>query len=256
MRIAIVTGASGGLGKEFVLQIDARERVEQIWVIARHEDQLRALSAQVQTPVRALALDLTKDEAFTALGAPLEAETLDIRLLVNNAGIGYMGTYADIQSAGNDGMIDLNCKALVRLTTLCLPYMGRGSRVLQIASSASFQPLPGLNVYAATKAFVLRYSRALWWEVWGRGIHVTAACPYWIKDTGFIPNARNAGQRPAIRHFPLASRPRSVARMALLGSRWNLQVTCCGPISWVQRICAKFLPHLLIDAAWEGIRRL
>lgn len=256
MGIAIVTGASGGLGKEFVLQIGAKAEVEEIWAIARHEESLRALATLVPVPVRALPLDLTQDEAFASLRELLEAESPDISLLVNNAGFGRMGTYADIASADNDGMIDLNCKALVRLTTLCLPHMGRGGRVLQVCSSSAYQPLPGLNVYAASKAFVLRYSRALWWEVFGRGIHVTAACPYWIKDTDFIQKARAPGQRPTIRHFPLASRPRSVARLALWGSRLNLPVVSCGPISLVQRICAKFVPHFLVDAVWEGLRRL
>lgn len=256
MGIAIVTGASSGLGREFVLQISCKEAVDEIWVIARREDKLRELSALVKTPVRAIALDLGKDESYAELEELLESEKPDIRLLVNNAGYGRMGSYAEIPSADNDGMIDLNCKALVRMTVLCLPWMARGSRVIELCSSSAFQPLPQLNVYAASKAFVLRYSRALWWEVMSRGIHVTAACPYWIKDTDFIGHTKEGGNNTAIRHFPLASKPRSVVSLALLGSRMNLPVASCGPVSLVQRVCAKFIPHIVVDAIWEGVRRI
>lgn len=256
MGIAIVTGASSGLGKEFVLQIAAKEQVDEIWVIARRKDKLQQLASLVHIPVRVLELDLARDESFSRLTSLLTETTPDIRLLVNNAGFGRMGSYAEISSADNDGMIDLNCKALVRMTVLCLPYMSRGSRIIELCSSSAFQPLPGLNIYAASKAFVLRYSRALWWEVFSRGIHVTAACPYWIKDTEFIGKARELGNAAAIKHFPLASRPRSVVSLALLGSRINLPVASCGPVSLVQRVCAKFIPHIVVDLVWEGVRRI
>lgn len=256
MRVAIVTGASSGLGQEFVLQLSHREPLDEIWVIARREDRLRALAARIPTPVRVLPLDLSKDDSFTRLRALLQQEQPDVRVLVNAAGFGRMGNWAQIPSADNDGMIDLNCKALVRTTTLCLPHMSRGSRVLQVCSSSAFQPLPWLGVYAASKAFVLRYSRALWWEVFSKGIHVTAACPYWVKDTEFIAGAQTGQARPAVRHFPLASKPRSVVALSLLGSRLGLPVASAGPVSLVQRVCAKFMPHLVVDAAWAGIRRL
>lgn len=255
MNIAIVTGASSGLGREFVLQIGAKEPVDEIWVIARRGEKLRELASLTKVPLRPLVLDLSKDDSFAQLAQILQSEKPDIRLLVNNAGFGRQGGWADIPSSDNDGMIDLNCKALVRMTVLCLPYMGKGGRVLEVCSSSAYQPLPFLNVYAASKAFVLRYSRALWWEVASKGIHVTAACPYWIKDTEFIAKTKEGGGA-AIRHFPLASRPRSVVSLALLGSRMNLPVISCGPVSLVQRICAKFIPHIIVDAAWEGIRRI
>jgi len=256
MKIAIVTGASSGLGKEFIHQISKKEKVDEIWAIARRKDKLQELASIIKMPVRPIALDLKKDESFLELETMLEAEKPDIRLLVNDAGFGRMGNYAEITSADNDGMIDLNCKALVRMTVLCLPHINRGGRVIEVCSSSSFQPLPGLNVYAASKAFVLRYSRALWWEVIGRGIHVTAACPYWIKDTEFISTVKKSENSFAVRHFPLASKPHSVVYLALLGSRFNLQVVSCGPVSFFQRICSKFIPHIVVDAAWEGIRRI
>lgn len=256
-QIAIVTGASSGLGKEFVRQIAASgERYEEIWVIARREDKLRELAAGISATVRPVPLDLASDDSFTALKALLEAEKPNVRLLINAAGFAKMGNYDQIASADNDGMIDLNCKALVRTTVIVLPYMKKGARILEISSSSAFQPLPGLGVYAASKAFVLRYSRALWWELIGRGINVTAVCPYWVKGTEFIGKSKQGANAAAVKHFPLASRPYSVVKWALVDSRLGLPVSTPSPVALAQRFFAKFVPHIIIEAAWEGLRRV
>ena len=132
-------------------------------------------------------------------------------VLVNAAGFGKFGTCAELTLQETCGMIDLNCRAAAALTAAVLPYMGRGSRVLEICSSAAFQPLPGFNVYAATKAFLLRYSRALRWEAAPRGIRVTAVCPGWIR-TDFMDVARDTKNGRTVRSFPFAQRPETVAR--------------------------------------------
>lgn len=151
-------------------------------------------------------------------------------------------------------MIDLNCRAAVALTAAAIPHMSRGARILEICSSAAFQPLPGFNVYAATKAFLLRYSRALRWEVAPRGIKVTAVCPGWIK-TEFMQVARDTKNGRTVRSYPFALRPETVARRALRDSQ-VLAVTTCGLPALVQRVASKFLPHCFIMACWEGLRRL
>ena len=102
-----------------------------------------------------------------------------------------------------------SCWAAVGVTGLCLPYLTRGSRVLEICSTAAFQPMPGLGVYAATKAFLHSYAKTLHHELLPKGIHVTAVCPYWVKDTEFIPLAQE-GKAGQFHHFPLASRSKSV----------------------------------------------
>lgn len=257
MKIAIVTGASSGLGKEFVRQIDRQEKLDAIWVIARREDRLRALQTECETPIVPVPLDLMEVHSFDWLKALLNEKQPDVRLLINAAGFGKIGDYRSVSMADSDGMIDLNCRALVNTTLTVLPYMQKGSRVLQICSSSAFQPLPSLGIYAATKAFVLRYSRALRWELLGRGIKVTAVCPYWIKDTEFIgisKDTKNGGQ--AIRHFPLASKTHSVVRWALVDSRINLPVSTPGIVCFFQRILAKFIPHEIVIACWQLIRKL
>lgn len=255
MKVAIVSGASSGVGREFVKQICKKENLDVVWIIARREDRLRKIAEDFPGRVRPLPLDLTDSKNILFLKNLLKEEKPDVWMLVNAAGFGKMGNYAEIPLQDCYDMIDLNCRALVAMTQIILPYMKKGARILQICSSSAFQPLPALNVYAATKAFVHSYSRALRWELFGKGIHVTAVCPYWIKDTEFISVAKDTN-RKAIRHFPLASYTRPVVKLALWSSRLNLPVSTPGLISLVQRITAKVIPREIIIACWQALRRL
>ena len=254
MNIAIVTGASSGLGRSFIRQLDRQGGLDEIWGVARRRERMEELAAQLSTPMRPLALDLTKTESVETLRALLQETGADVRVLVNSAGFGKFGTYADMTLQETADMIDLNCRAAVALTAAAIPHMNRGARILEICSSAAFQPLPGFNVYAATKAFLLRYSRALRWEVAPRGIKVTAVCPGWIK-TEFMQVARDTKNGRTVRSYPFALRPETVARRALRDSQ-VLAVTTCGLPALVQRVASKFLPHCFIMACWEGLRRL
>ena len=203
MKIALVTGASSGLGREFVRQIAEQGKVEEIWAIARRRDRLEALQSISAVPIRVLALDLTRPGDMEYLRNTLQDELPDIRILVNAAGMGRMGPTVDIPAKDNDAMIDLNCRAAVDVTDAAFPYLHPGSQVLEICSTAGFQPIPGLNVYAATKAFLLSYTQTLHYELSPAGIHVTAVCPYWVKDTEFIGIAEKGGH--GFRHYPLAA---------------------------------------------------
>jgi hypothetical protein len=256
MQIAVVTGASSGLGREFVRQISRKEKLDAIWVIARREDRLKELAENSAVPVWPLPLDLTKPESISTVRGCLRARKPDVRILVNAAGFGKIGTYPQISEQDSGRMIDLNCKALVAVTSALIPYMRRGARILEISSVASFQPLPGLNIYAATKAFVSSYSRALRWEMFGKGIHVTAVCPYWIGDTEFIPVAKDSAGSRAVRHFPLVSHAKTVAGFALWASRLNLPVATPGLLSSFIRLASKFIPHEIVIPIWEALRRI
>jgi uncharacterized protein len=256
MKTAIVTGASSGLGREFVILLDRTEHLDEIWVIARRKDRLTALEKQVKTKLRVLPLDLTERESFRILDDLLQSEKPDVRVLINAAGFGKIGSYRTIPREVCDSMIDLNCRAAVDMTQTVLPYMHRGARILQICSTAAFQPFQYLNLYAASKAFLYRYSRALRVELFGRGIKVTAVCPYWIKDTEFIGTAKKTADSSYIRHFPLASRQKIVARMALTDSRLGFAVSTPGIICTLHRIVAKFIPSELMMGLWALIRRI
>ena len=227
-RIALITGASSGLGREFA-RLLAREAVDELWLVARREERLRELSAELAVPCRIFALDLTREVALEELSAALAAEPVVVRYLVNAAGFGRIGMAAEF-------------------TERALPYMEKGSRVLEIASCAAFQPIPYLAAYAATKAFLLRYSRALAAEVAERGITVTAICPYWIRDTEFIHEAKKTDRRGLFRGFSLATDQKTVARRSLWAAAHGFTVFTPDLVSTLHRIVTSILPHRLMIA--------
>lgn len=186
MRIAIVTGASSGMGREFVVQISKRySKLDEIWVLARREDRLFELQETIEMKVRVIPADLTKDDDLRRLSLILETYKPDVKLLVNCAGCGVVSSFELSSYEEQIGMIDLNCRALTAITYLVLPYMKRNSRVIQLASAAGFLPQPDFCVYAASKSYVISFSRALSLELKGRGITVTAVCPGPVKTEFF-----------------------------------------------------------------------
>ena len=185
MNIAVVTGASSGMGKEFVLQLSQYVTVDEIWVIARRETALSALREKVSVPVRPVPLDLCNEESYSQYAQLLAAEKPNVKLLVNAAGFGKFGAFQNIPLEEDLRMIDLNCKALVAMTRLTLPYMQRGSHILELDSLSAFQPVPYIATYGATKSFVLSYSRAIGAELKSDGIRVMAMNPGWVKTEFF-----------------------------------------------------------------------
>lgn len=185
MKIAVVTGASSGMGKEFVLQLSQYVDVEQIWVIARRENALQQLQQEVSVPIRVVSLDLCSMDSYETYRSLLEQEQPEVKLLVNAAGFGKFGNFQNIPLEEDCRMIDLNCRALVAMTRLTLPYMKTGSHILQLDSLSAFQPVPYIATYGATKSFVLSYTRAIAQEVKPQGIRVMAMNPGWVKTEFF-----------------------------------------------------------------------
>jgi len=185
MNIAVVTGASSGMGREFVLQLSDYVQVDEIWVIARRETALEELKKEVETPIRAISLDLCNTESFEIYQKLLEQEQPNVKLLVNAAGFGKFGDFRNIPLEEDCRMIDLNCRALVAMTRLTLPYMQQGSHILQLDSLSAFQPVPYIATYGATKSFVLSYTRAISAELKHTGIRVMAMNPGWVKTEFF-----------------------------------------------------------------------
>lgn len=241
-KIVIITGASSGLGWEFALQLDQiLHRTDEIWLIARRKERLVRLARQLDIPSRTIALDVTKAEELLALKKLLEIEEVSIRMLINCAGFGLMGQFADLNIEEQVNMLEVNCKALVRMTHHCLPYMCRNSRIIQLASSAAFLPQKNFAVYAASKAFVLSFSRALGEELKKKQIWVTAVCPGPV-DTEFFDIAEKYGSSLAVKRLTMVSAER-VVREALAASGKRKEVSVCSlPIQAFQ-VLSKTVPH-------------
>lgn len=194
-NIAIVTGASSGMGKEFALQISKKVAIDEIWLIARSKEKLnetaKVIKLETTVEPKVIPLDLTKDDSFTNIQKRLAGEKDNVKILVNSSGFGISGNVIDMDMDRQAEMIDLNCKALFKLTHICLPYMTRGSNVVQIASAAAYVPQPKFAVYAATKSFVLSLSIALHNELKEYGIGVTAVCPGPVDTNFFKANDKN-----------------------------------------------------------------
>lgn len=203
MKIAIVTGASSGMGAEFARQLDARRDVDEIWLIARREDRLRDLGAWIRHTTRIIPMDLTNDSALSDFLALLAEEKPSVAWLVNAAGYGIFGLHTEQPLDTQIGMVDLNITALVKLTYGIKPYLAKGAKVIQLGSASTYHPVPYLSVYAATKNFVKSYSRAIAREWKAEGITVTCVCPGWVRTeffdrAGIDANSKDTLAKPSV----------------------------------------------------------
>ena len=248
MKIAIVTGASSGMGREFVRQLHKYVQPDMIWAIARRESALLELAKETDIPVRPVVLDLSKAESFREFAALLEAEKPEVELLVNAAGFGKFGDFQTISLEDDLGMIDLNCKALVAMTRITLPYMHRGSHILQLDSLSAFQPVPYITTYGASKAFVLSYTRAINAELKSQGIRVMAMNPAWVK-TEFFDHAFQTNNK--VQYFNYVYEARDVVETALRDLyKTRKDISIHGLPVKLQVLGVKLLPHKLVMKTW------
>jgi len=253
MRIAIVTGASSGIGRAFVEQLTGKDRVDEVWAIARRADRLYDLKKTVSDKVRPVPLDLTDSDDRTALKRMLEKEQPTVNFLVNAAGFGKYGTYKDLTDKEIDGMIDLNCKALVHVTYDVLPYIAKRGRILLMGSASSFQPLPEFNMYASTKAFVVHFGRALNVELKERKISVTTVCPGFVR-TEFFQVAQDTKNPGTCQNFEPMYEPEDVVKKALRDAMLGRDMSVLGMDTKMKRLAAKLLPHWLVMKVWMKIK--
>lgn len=242
MKIAVITGASSGMGKEAVFQIaDGFGGIDEIWMVARRKDRLEELEGHVPVTLRCFGIDVTRKEELEELARELEERKPDVKFLINAAGFGKIGNVGEIAMETETAMVQLNCEALCAVTHMVLPYMTRNSRIIQFASAASFLPQPKFAIYAATKSFVLSYSRALGRELKKRGIYVTAVCPGPVK-TEFFDIAETTGQIPFYKKLVMAD-PKKVVRLALRDSMMGKSVSVYGVLMKAFYVLCKVSPH-------------
>lgn len=243
MKVAIITGASSGMGQEFLFQLlEEKSQLEEIWMIARRSDRLMDIKKQVtRVKIKCISLDLTKEEELEAFQKQLREERPEVKYLVNAAGCGFIGEFREVPYEKNQTMVRLNCEALMAVTYCVLPYMQAGGRIYQFASSAAFLPQPGFAIYAATKSFVLSFSRALNQELKKKKIHVLAICPGPVK-TEFFDIATTTGEIKFYKKLFMAD-SKKVVRKAIKDGKRKKQVSVYSGSMKLFLLISKIIPH-------------
>jgi short-subunit dehydrogenase len=242
--VALITGASAGLGVDFARQLAAKGR--RFVLAARRKDRMDALALELGN-ARAIGIDLSEAGATSRLMADLAEHGEHVELLVNNAGFGLTGRFADLDGQRQRQMIDLNCGALVELAHAVLPGMidRKSGAILNVASTAAFQPGPGMAVYFATKAFVLSFSEALHEEVKAQGVKVSALCPGpTATEFGDV-----AGFGPSNPSSKLAAASAPVVEAGLAGLERNQAIVVPGAMNKATAQAHRFLPRAVVRRA-------
>jgi hypothetical protein len=253
MNIVIITGASSGIGREFALQMDGHfNSIDEFWLVARSRERLSELAEALVHRARIFPVDLTKKSGQEALEEAVKEQKAVVRVLVNCAGYGVMGAF-DRQNRDLElGMIRLNCEALTDLTHRMIPHMRPGSRIIQMASSAAFLPQPDFAVYAAAKAYVLSFSRALGEELRRSKIFVTSVCPGPV-DTPFFEIAEASGSTLAVKKYTMVT-PERVVALALRDSCRKRPMSVCSMPMKTFLLLSRLVPHGVIFQALRMLK--
>lgn len=256
-NIIVVTGASSGMGREFIYQILEKEsNIDEVWVIARRENRLKELKDKLGKVIIPFKLDLTNEKDLLKYKDKIDKEKPNVIILANCAGFGIFDHSENVNTDIKLNMIDLNVKAPVALIDYTLPYMKDNSKIMNIASCAGFQPIPYINDYAATKSFLLSYSRALNRELKYRNIHVLTVTPYWT-DTEFFDRAIDDKKTKVVVNYNAMYKPEDVIGKAikdLYNSKKD--VSCYGFVNRFQKGLTKILPHNIVMKVWMNQQKL
>ncbi|MBQ7314108.1 MAG: SDR family NAD(P)-dependent oxidoreductase [Clostridia bacterium] len=241
MTVAVITGASAGLGREFLAALpELYPGIDEYWLIARRREKLEEAARSVPVRCRIFPLDLTNDDSYRKLAGYTAEIQPDIRLLINNSGCGFLGNVGEGELENQTAMIDLNLKGLTAVTHVLLPYMNAGAAILNVSSIASFCPNARMTVYSAGKAYVTAFTHGIREELRGRGITATAVCPGPM-DTEFITLGGIKGNSKTFDILPYCD-PKKVARGALKAAKRGQAVYTPKLFYKFYRCAAKILP--------------
>lgn len=239
--IAIITGATGGIGEEFVKRLAGE--VDSVWAVGRSKEKLNALRDRYGDSIIPVKADLSDRDEIFAFCAKIVSEKPEIKYLVNNAGTARMAPVSEFTLEEISDMLDINDKAATLICRACLPYMAKGSYILNIASASAFQPNPYIALYSASKAYLLSFTRSL--NVENEGITCTAVCPGWV-DTKMLPKTNNGKEIK----YPGMVPASVVVESALKDCKKGKDVSVCSFYYRYMRFLSKVTPHKIAMKMW------
>jgi short-subunit dehydrogenase len=243
-NISIVTGATGGIGREFV-KLLLTEDLDEIWAVARNIDRLNKLKEEFGEKIVPISCDLSQDKSLELIEGMLQESNPVIRYLINNAGGGRMGASKEFSETEIKSHIMTHCTTMAILCNKCIPYMQGGSHIINMASQSAFQPVPYINLYAASKAFVRSYSLSLNAELKGTGIVSTAACPGWVK-TDLLKSEHNGKKF----NFPGIALPEDVVAEILKDAKKGKDMSVYSVYVKYMHLLVKIFPHKMVMKSW------
>ncbi len=254
MSIAVVTGASSGIGRELALAIKEMADVSGFWLIARNEERLAAVAEELSLPCKIISADLSAKEGIEMYRHALEEEKPEVAFLVNAAGFGTFGSFDVLPEQTIEDMIDLNVKATVLITHMTVPFMKKGGRIIEMGSGSCFTPLPHFNIYSSSKVFVLHYTKSLNFELKKYGIRATCFCPGWV-DTPFLPKSQS-NKNPDV-YAPRAMKPllnaKKVSRGCVMAAIKGKAMYVTNWYTKLQHLLFKILPDPIMTKVWLGM---
>ncbi|MDO4420487.1 MAG: SDR family NAD(P)-dependent oxidoreductase [Eubacteriales bacterium] len=245
--IAIVTGATGDIGEEFVKSL--LSETDQVWAVGRSENKLTSLKEKYGDKIVPVRVDLSDRDDIFSFCEKIESEKPEIGYLVNNAGVAKMKPVSDFTLEEISDMLDINDKAATLICRACIPYMVKGSYILNVASASAFQPNPYIALYSASKAYLLSFTRSL--NVENENITCTAVCPGWV-DTKMLSKQRDGKD---IR-YPGMTPASKVVEVALKDCHKGKDVSVCSFYFRYMRFLSKVTPHSIAMKMWvKAIRQ-
>lgn len=245
--IAIVTGATGDIGEEFVKSL--LSETDQVWAVGRSENKLTSLKEKYGDKIVPVRVDLSDRDDIFSFCRKIESGKPEIKYLVNNAGVAKMKPVSDFTLEEISDMLDINDKAATLICRACIPYMVKGSYILNVASASAFQPNPYIALYSASKAYLLSFTRSL--NVENENITCTAVCPGWV-DTQMLPKQRDGKD---IR-YPGMTPASKVVDVALKDCHKGKDVSVCSFYFRYMRFLSKATPHSIAMKMWvKAIRQ-
>lgn len=252
MGIAVITGASSGIGREFAFKLRDMAGIEEFWLIARNVQRLEAVASELGCKCRIISADLSEKAGIEEYRRALDEEKPDVSFLVNAAGFGVFGSFDVLDESTVGDMIDVNVKATVLITHMTVAFMKKGARIVQLGSGSCFTPLPHFNVYSSSKVFVLHYTKSLNYELKPYGIRATCFCPGWV-DTAFLPKSLDA---PGA-YVPKSMKPLlDVSRVVKGCVKASIKGRAMYVTNWytrLQHVLFKLLPDPILTRLWLGM---